>query len=128
MSDKSPYNKKSDEDLPSWMDKFFLKSRAIGRIIFGIVAFLVWFILGVPPSLIYACGIQTFIGTYSFFTRNPIIFLLIALLNIIVGIAIYFYPGNILLSAFHFLWSIRFFYGYNKYRSFKKVNNEKSCS
>lgn len=118
MVNKSP-DKKDKEELPSWMDKFFLKSRAVGRIIFGICAFLIWFILGVPPSLIYASGIQTFIGTYSFFIKNPIIFLLIALLNIFVGIAIYFYPGNLWLSVFHFLWSVRWFWGYNKYRNLK---------
>lgn len=117
MASKSP--DKKDKELPSWMDKFFLRSRAVGRLIFGICAFLIWFILGVPPSLIYASGIQTFIGTYSFFTKNPIIFLLIALLNIFVGVAIYFYPGTVWLSAFHFIWSIRFFYGYNKYRKVK---------
>lgn len=121
MANKSP-DKKDKEELPSWMDKFFLKSRAVGRIIFGIFAFLIWFILGIPPSLIYASGIQTFIGTFSFFTKNPIIFLLIALLNIFVGVAIYFYPGNIWLSAFHFIWSIRWFYGYNKYRSLKTAS------
>lgn len=120
MANKSP-DKKNGEELPSWMDKFFLKSRAVGRIIFGIFAFLIWFILGVPPSLIYASGIQTFIGTFSFFTKNPIIFLLIALLNIFVGVAIYFYPGNIWLSTFHLLWSIRWFYGYIKYRGVKTV-------
>ena len=114
-------NDEKNKELPSWMDKFFLKSRAVGRVIFGIIALLIWFILGVPPSLIYASGIQTFIGTYSFFTRNPVIFLLIALLNIVVGIAIYFYPGNLWLTAFHLVWSIRFFYGYNKYRGLKNT-------
>lgn len=119
MTDKNNAHKK-DKELPSWMDKFFLKSRAVGRIIIGVIAFLIWFILGVPPSLIYTSGIQTFIGTYSFFIKNPIIFLLIALLNIIVGVAIIFYPGILWLSAFHFIWSIRWFYGYNKYRGLKK--------
>ncbi len=123
MTDKNGSKKKNEEELPSWMDKFFLKSRAVGRVIFGIIAFLIWFILGGPPSLIYASGIQTFIGTYSFFTRNPIIFLLIALLNIVVGIAEYFFPGTLLLTAFHFLWSIRFFYGYNKYRKLKTTES-----
>ncbi len=119
MADKSSKNKNGGEKLPSWINKFFLKSMAVGRIIFGICAFLIWFILGVPPSLIYASGIQTFIGTFTFFTKNPIIFLLIALLNIIVGVAEIFFPGTLWLAVFHFLWSIRFFYGYNKYRSLK---------
>lgn len=113
-------DKKNDKEA-SKLDKFFSKPHAIGRIIFGFFAFLLWFILGVPPQLIYSSGIQTFIGTFTFFTRNPIIFLLVAILNVLMGVVSYFLLGILWYSAFHLLWSIRWFYGYGKYRNVKNT-------
>jgi len=108
-----------DQKFLSRMDKLTSKSRAVSRIIFGICAFLLWFILGVPPTLIYSSGIQTFIGTVSFFIRNPVTFLLIGLFNIFMGFVNLFYLKILWFSAFHFLWSIRWFYGYWKYNRLK---------
>ncbi|MGB9937791.1 MAG: hypothetical protein ACPK7O_08740 [Methanobacterium sp.] len=109
--------KDSDEKkLLKKMNKQISKPRAIGRLIIGFFAFLLWFILGVPPQLIYSSGIQTFIGAFTFFQRNPIIFLLIAILNIIMGLISYYFLEILWYSSFHLLWSIRWFYGYNKYR------------
>jgi uncharacterized membrane-anchored protein YitT (DUF2179 family) len=114
-----------DEKFISRMDKVTSKSRAAGRIVFGIFAFLLWFVLGVPPSLIYTSGIQTFIGTFSFFVRNPIIFLLIALINVIMGIISYFFIQIFWYTAFHIIWSIRWFYGYWKYNRLKNKDQTK---
>lgn len=123
VNDKKSSDK--DKELSSRMNKLFSKPKSVGRIIFGFFAFLLWFILGVPPQLIYASGIQTFIVTFSFFTRNPIIFLLVAILNVIVGIISYLLIGILWYSAFHIIWSIRWFYGYNKYRGLKNQNEIK---
>lgn len=116
MKDKKNLDNK---ELTSKMNKQISRPRAVGRIILGFFAFLLWFFLGVPPTLIYSSGIQTFIGTFSFFIRNPIIFLLIALINIFMGIISYIYIGILWWTAFHILWSIRWFWGYAKYRNVK---------
>lgn len=113
---------KNKEEL-SKMDKKMSKSWAVARLIFGFFAFILWFILGVPPTLIYSSGIQTFIGTFTFFSRHPIVFLLIAILNILVGVVSYFAIKIEWFTAFHLLWSIRWVYGYNKYRRLKNEIN-----
>lgn len=118
-------DKDKDQKFISQMDKFTSKSRAIGRIVFGIFAFLLWFFLGVPPTLIYSSGIQTFIGTVSFFIRNPVIFLLIAFINVLMGLLSYLLIQFLWYSVFHLLWSIRFFYGYWKYSRLKKKDKTK---
>ena len=113
-----------NKELSSKMNKEISRSRAVIRLIIGSFGFLLWFILGIPPTLIYSSGIQTFIGTFSFFIRNPLIFLLIALINIFMGVISYFYVGILWWSVFHILWSIRWFWGYIKYHSVKTdVNN-----
>lgn len=117
MADKNIQDKK-DKEL-SKMEKTVSKPRAVKRLIFGFFAFCIWFFLGVPPELIYTSGIQTFIGTVSFFNRNPIVFLLIALINIVMGVISYIFVGVLWWSLFHILWSIRWFYGYMKYRKLK---------
>lgn len=120
MADKDNQDKK-DEEL-SEMEKVLSIPRAVGRLLIGAILFLLWFFLGVPPAMIYTSGIQTFIGTISFFNRNPIIFLLIALFNIFVGLVSYIFSEILWWSAFHILWSLRWFYGYNKYRGLKNVS------
>jgi uncharacterized membrane-anchored protein YitT (DUF2179 family) len=117
MTDKKSLD--NNEELTSKMNKQTSRPRAVGRIILGFFAFMLWFFLGVPPTLIYSSGVQTFIGTFTFFSRNPIIFLLVAILNVFMGIFSYFFVGILWYSAFHLLWSIRWFYGYNKYRGLK---------
>jgi uncharacterized membrane-anchored protein YitT (DUF2179 family) len=107
------------KELTSKMNKQLSPRRAILRLIAGFFALLLWLFLGVPPTLIYSSGIQSFIGTFSFFIRNPIIFLLIALLNIILGTIEFILLGILWWSAFHWIWSIRWFYGYGKYRNLK---------
>lgn len=116
--DKNDSIRKDDKELAK-MDKVVSKPRAVLRLIFGFFAFLLWFFLGVPPTLIYSSGIQTFIGTFSFLVRNPVIFLLIALINVFMGIVSYIFLQILWYTAFHLLWSIRWFYGFGKYRRLK---------
>jgi uncharacterized membrane-anchored protein YitT (DUF2179 family) len=106
-------------ELSSKMNKQLSPTRAALRLMAGFFALLLWLFLGVPPTLIYSSGIQSFIGTFSFFIRNPIIFLLIAFLNIILGTLEFIFLGVLWWSAFHWMWSIRWFYGYRKYRNLK---------
>ncbi len=110
---------KNNKELYSKMDKEISRPKAVFRIILGFLIFLFWFFTGISPTLIYSSGIQSFIGTFSFFIRNPITFLLIALLNVFMGVISYIYIGIWWWSAFHLLWSIRWFYGYIKYHGVK---------
>jgi len=97
-------------------DKKFSHFKGVLRIILGLVDLLLWIFIGVSPTIIFSSSIQEFIGVFSFLIRNPIIFLLVALLNIFLGILVYLTFGIILWAAFHIIWSIRWFYGYFKYR------------
>ncbi|HEX7468767.1 MAG TPA: hypothetical protein VF324_09320, partial [Methanobacterium sp.] len=108
------------KELSSKMNKTFSPARAVIRIIAGFFAFLLWILIGFSPTLIFSSGIQGFIGTFSFLVKNPIIFLLVAFLNIFLGALEYILLGLIWWAAFNFIWSIRWFYGYNKYRKLKK--------
>ena len=112
-------NLEKEMKLSSKMNKQLSPTRAVLRLMAGFFALLIWLFLGVPPTLIYSSGIQSFIGTFSFFIRNPIIFLLIAFLNIILGTLEFIFLGVLWWSAFHWIWSIRWFYGYGKYRNLK---------
>ncbi len=112
-------NLEKEMELSSKMNKQLSPTRAVLRLIAGFFALFLWLLLGVPPTLIYSSGIQSFIGTFSFFIRNPIIFLLIAFLNIILGTLEFIFLGVLWWSAFHWIWSIRWFYGYEKYRNLK---------
>lgn len=112
-------NIEQEMELSSKMNKQLSPTRAVLRLMAGFFALLIWLFLGVPPTLIYSSSIQSFIGTFSFFIRNPIIFLLIAFLNIILGTLEFIFLGVLWWSAFHWIWSIRWFYGYGKYRNLK---------
>jgi hypothetical protein len=101
----------------SGVDKTFSHRRGVLRIVVGFIALLLWIVIGISPTIIFSSSIQEFIGVFSFLIRNPIIFLLVALFNIFLGILVYFTLGIILWAAFHFIWSIRWFYGYFKYRN-----------
>jgi hypothetical protein len=107
----------AEKERSSQMDKTFSRRRGVLRIVLGFFALLLWFFIGVSPTIIFSSSIQEFMGFFSFFVRYPILFLLIALLNIFLGAVVYVYLGILLWAAFHFIWSIRWFYGYFKYRS-----------
>jgi hypothetical protein len=112
ISKKSEISKEA-----SVVDKTFSKRRGVVRIVAGFIALLLWLFIGVSPTIIFSSSIQEFIGAFSFLVRNPIIFLLVAFFNIFLGVLVYSTLGIIWWAAFHFIWSIRWFYGYFKYRS-----------
>lgn len=98
------------------MDKTFSRRRSVIRVIISIFAFLCWIIIGYVPTILLSSCIQGFMGTVSFFVRNPLTFLLVAFLNIFIGIFEYVFFGIVWWAGFHLIWSIRWFYGYYKYR------------
>jgi hypothetical protein len=108
---------KYDDEVSQGVKKTFSLRRAVIRIFLGFIALMLWFFVGISPTIIFSSSIQEFIGVFSFFVRNPIIFLFVALLNIILGVIVFVSFGIWLWAAFHFIWSIRWFYGYFKYRS-----------
>lgn len=111
-----------EKKLAVELEKKLSPARAIFRIILGAFGILLWFLIGINPSIFFSSAIQQFIGVTSFFYRNPIIFLLVALINIFLGIIVYFI-GILWWAAFHIIWSIRWFYGYIKYHNVKKKPN-----
>ena len=117
-------NKKDadNEKLSVELEKKLSPARAVLRIILGLFGLLLWILIGVNPSIFFSSAIQQFIGVTSFFYRNPIVFLLVALLNIFLGLIVYSI-GIFWWAAFHILWSIRWFYGFIKYRKIKKTPN-----
>jgi hypothetical protein len=94
---------------------------AVLRIILGFFGLLIWIVIGVYPTIILSSGIQQFIGVFSFFTKNPSLFLLIAFINILFGVIEYIFIGIFWWTAFHIVWSIRWFYGYRKYSKIEKT-------
>jgi len=119
LMNKQKDNNSNEKKINSQIHKTLSPRNSIIRIILGFFALLLWIVIGLPPTLIFSSGIQTFIGIFSYFIRNPIIFLLIALINIFLGAVEYLLLGIIWWAGFHFIWSIRWFYGYFKYHKIK---------
>lgn len=101
------------------VEKTFSQRRGAVRFILGAIALLLWIFIGVSPTIIFSSALQQSIGVISFFYRNPIAFLLVAFINIALGLIVIFTIAIYYWAAFHFLWSIRWFYGYGKYRRLK---------
>jgi hypothetical protein len=112
----------NEKKLTADLEKKLSPARALFRIILGTFGLLLWILIGVNPTIFFSSTIQQFMGVTSFFYRNPIVFLMVALINIFLGIMVYFI-GIIWWSAFHIIWSIRWFYGYAKYRNVGKTLN-----
>lgn len=112
----------NEKKLTADLEKKLSPARAVFRIILGTFGLLLWILIGVNPTIFFSSTIQQFMGVTSFFYRNPIVFLMVALINIFLGIIVYFI-GIIWWSAFHIIWSIRWFYGYAKYRNVGKTLN-----
>ncbi len=112
-------DKDNEKELSEQMKKELSPSRAIIRIIIGVIAIIIWILLGVNITVIFSSAIQQTMGFTSYFYRNPIIFLLVAFLNIIFGLVAYFIAGILWWATFHLIWSIRWFYGFFKYRNIK---------
>ena len=114
-------DRENDQKELSEMDRTFSRRISVIRVFISIFAFLCWIIIGYVPTILLTSGIQGFMGTVSFFVRNPLTFLLVAFLNIFLGIFEYVFFGIVWWSAFHLIWSIRWFYGYFKYRKLDKI-------
>jgi hypothetical protein len=108
---------KEDKEASSQITKTFSRRRAVLRIVLGFFALLLWIFIGVSPTIIFSSSIQEFIGVFSFFVKYPIIFLLVALLNIFLAAIVYVFFDIWWWAGFHLIWSIRWFYGYFKYRT-----------
>ncbi len=108
---------KADKGASAEIKKTFSRRRAVVRIVLGFFALVLWIFIGLSPTIIFSSSIQEFIGAFSFFIKYPVIFLLIALLNIFLAAVVYVYVGIWWWAAFHLIWSIRWFYGYFKYRT-----------
>ena len=116
---KKEKDSEKNEELEGGIEKTLSARRGAGRVILGFIALLLWIFIGISPTIIFSSALQQFIGFFSFFYRNPIAFLLVAFINIILGLIVVFTVAIYLWAAFHFLWSIRWFYGYGKYRTLK---------
>ena len=114
-------NKKDidEEKLSKQMKKELSPFRAIIRIIIGFIAILIWILLGVNITVIFSSAIQSSMGFTLYFYRNPFYFLLVAFINILFGLIAYFVVGIVWWAGFHFLWSIRWFYGFFRYRKIR---------
>lgn len=106
-----------DKEASDKIKKTFSNRRAVLRIFLGFIALVLWIFIGISPTIIFSSSIQEFIGAFSFLVKYPILFLLIALLNIFLAAIVYIYIGIWWWAAFHLIWSIRWFYGYIKYRT-----------
>ena len=124
-SNQDKDNNTEEQELSSQMNQTLSPTRAILRIILGVLAFLIWIFIGVSPTIIFTSSLQGFVGVISFLIRNPIIFLLIAFINIILAITSYLLFQILWWSVFHLLWSIRWFYGFGKYRRLKNYSYKK---
>ncbi len=118
-------NKKENPELKNKelvTEKQLPKRRSLFMILMAILAFL-WFLAGGSATTVLSAGGFGFQGVVIFLIRNPLSFLIIGFIQIILGVLwILFFTSFIWLSIFHFLWSIRWFYGFKKYRSLKEVN------
>ncbi len=116
--------KDDDDELSSKMNKQLSKRNSLIRIIIAIIAFI-WFLLGGSAQTVFALsgGQLGFTGVVTFLIKNPISFLIIGILNVISGIIFYIFAFSPFISIFHFLWSIRWFYGFKKYRSLMDTNS-----
>lgn len=126
MEDNKKNKKDSDKlenekELSSQMEKQLSPVRSLIKILIAIFAFI-WFLAGgsAQTVLSLSSGVIGLTGIVTFLIRNPISFLIIGIVQVILGFIFYFFGSSfIFLTAFHFLWSLRWFYGYKKYRHLK---------
>jgi len=127
MDDKNRTNKvpdETEEEKKLWtqMEKQLSPRRSIFKIIIAILAFI-WFLVGGSAQTVLSLsgGGLGLVGVVSFLLRNPISFLIIGFIQVALGLLFYFFfISYYVMIIFHFLWSIRWFYGYKKYRTYEK--------
>jgi len=115
-----PDKKQEEKDLYT-MEKVLSPGRAIVKIIIAIFAFL-WFLAGGSAQTVLSLsgGSLGLVGLVSFLIRNPITFLIIGIIQVVLGLIFYlFFAEYYFMVIFHFLWSVRWFYGYKKYLHLK---------
>jgi hypothetical protein len=108
-----------EQKLSEKMEKQLSPSRSLIKIFIAILAFI-WFLAGGSAQTVLSLsgGGLGLVGVVSFLIRNPISFLIIGFIQVILGLIFYFLSISYLfLCIFHLLWSIRWFYGYKKYRN-----------
>lgn len=110
-----------DSDLP--LNKMLSPKRSIVRIFLAFLSFIIWIFIGYSPNILFTSSVQGLVGVLSFLVQNPMIFLIIAFINIGMGILFYILIETIFWAGFHLLWSIRWFYGFAKY---SRMKNNKS--
>ncbi len=114
-------DKAEKEKLSAEMEKQLSPSRSLFRILTAIFAFI-WFLAGGSAQTVLSLsgGAMGLSGVVTFLLKNPISFLIIGFINVFLGLILYIFAISfILVSVFHFLWSLRWFYGYGKYRHLK---------
>jgi hypothetical protein len=119
---KVPDKIEEEKKLSANMEKQLSPGRSLFKIFIAIFAFI-WFLAGGSAQTVLSLsgGGIGLVGVVSFLVRNPFSFLIIGFIQIILGILFYLLSLTYLfLTIFHFLWSIRWFYGYWKYRNLKK--------
>jgi hypothetical protein len=114
----------TDEEnkLSAQMEKQLSPRKSLFRIIIAILAFL-WFLAGgsAQTVLTLSGGGLGLVGVVAFLIRNPVSFLIIGFIQVALGLIFYFFFFSYyFMIIFHFLWSIRWFYGYSKYKKLKK--------
>jgi hypothetical protein len=117
-------DKQQEEKDISQMQKVLSPGRAVIKILIAIVAFL-WFLAGGSAQTVLSLsgGSLGLVGVVSFLIRNPITFLIIGIIQVVLGFIFYMLSSAYyFMTVFHFLWSIRWFYGYQKYRYLKNSN------
>jgi hypothetical protein len=110
-----------EEKLSAEMEKQLSLRKSLFRILIAILAFI-WFLVGGSAQTVLSLsgGAMGLSGVVTFLLKNPISFLIIGFINVFLGLILYIFAISfILVSIFHFLWSIRWFYGYRKYRNLK---------
>ena len=110
-----------EEKLSAQMEKQLSTRKSLFRILTAIFAFI-WFLAGGSAQTVLSLsgGAIGLSGVVTFLLKNPISFLIIGFINVVLGLILYIFAISfILVSIFHFLWSIRWFYGYGKYRNLK---------
>lgn len=101
------------------MEKQLPKRKSLFMILMAILAFL-WFLVGGSATTVLSASGFGFQGMVAYLIRNPISFLIIGFIQVILGFLwILFFTSFIWVSIIHFLWSIRWFYGYKKYHNLK---------
>jgi len=120
-NEKNNLGEIEQKKLSSQMNKQLSPRRAVLKIILAIVAFI-WFLAGGSAQTVLSLsgGALGLNGMVSFFLRNPVTFLIIGIIQIVLGlIFLIFTISGFIPPIFHFLWSIRWFYGFFKYRHVK---------